>query len=105
MDMEKVIKGINCHIKKDCRGNACPYADVYACEFVLLNDALELIKEQYEQIAMMKMIYGDQGKIVGELVRCKDCKHYTGGLDGYCEKWFRKTGGNMFFCADGEKES
>ena len=41
----------------------------------------------------------------GQLVRCKDCKHYTGGLDGYCEKWFRKTGGNMFFCADGEKES
>ena len=40
-----------------------------------------------------------------ELVRCKDCKHYTGGLDGYCEKWFRKTGGNMFYCADGEKES
>ena len=44
-DIEKVIKGINCHIKKDCRGNACPYADVYACEFVLLNDALELLNQ------------------------------------------------------------
>lgn len=38
-----------------------------------------------------------------ELIRCKDCRHYTGEIDGYCEKWFRKTGGNLFFCADGEK--
>ena len=48
-ELEKVIKGINCHIKKDCRENACPYACVYACEFVLLNDALELLKEYKRQ--------------------------------------------------------
>ena len=47
----------------------------------------------------------DGGKRIEEmhrLVRCKDCKHYTGGINGYCERWFRKTGGNEFFCADGE---
>ena len=38
-----------------------------------------------------------------ELILCKDCKYYTGGIDGYCERWFRRTGGNMSFCNEAEK--
>lgn len=45
------------------------------CIPTLLLDALELIKKQKEQIAMMKMVYGDPGEIVGKIVRCKNCKH------------------------------
>ena len=55
-ELDVVIKGINCHIKKDCRENACPYACVYACEFVLLNDALELLKEQEEKMEHLNNI-------------------------------------------------
>ena len=39
-----------------------------------------------------------------EIVRCKDCKWYTGGFDGYCELWFRRTGGELFFCKSGERK-
>ena len=34
----------------------------------------ELTEEQDEQLAMMRMIYGTDAKVVGEIVRCKDCK-------------------------------
>lgn len=39
-----------------------------------------------------------------EIVRCKDCTYYTGGIDGYCDRWFRRSGGNMAFCSEGERE-
>ena len=58
-DIEKVIKGINCHIKKDCRENACPYACVYACEFVLFNDALEMLKAQEKIINRLQKDVAD----------------------------------------------
>ena len=57
--LEKVIKGINCHIKKDCRENACPYADVYTCVVVLLDDAMELLKEQQKKIKSLEQTIED----------------------------------------------
>lgn len=53
-----------------------------------------------------RMIYGDQGRIVGELVRCKDCKWHS--EKGFC-KHPNGGAGNIrpadWFCADGERRS
>ena len=72
-----------------------------------------LLGEQSEQIAIMKMIYGSDVKYVGELVRCKDCKHYRehGKYCGYDPIW-QDNKGHIFglhcepdwFCADGVTE-
>ena len=42
-------------------------------------------------------------ELISPLIRCKDCIYYTGGIDGYCDRWFRRTGGNMSFCNEAEK--
>jgi len=69
----------------------------------------ELLKEQNKQIAMMKMIYGDQGNIVGELVRCKDCKHWDKECTEECDNIDSICFHNGrckpdWFCADGERK-
>ena len=39
----------------------------------------------------------------GEVVRCKDCKHYEDGMVGYC--WKIDTGvKDDFFCSYGERK-
>ena len=52
---------------------------------------------------MMKMVYGDQGTIVGELVRCKDCIHADISASGLikCQGRFRQA---EWYCADGKKQ-
>ena len=57
-DIEKVIKGLEKWIDDPLAQNA-------EIEPQLVHDALELLKEQNFRIK----------NIVGELVRCKDCKH------------------------------
>jgi len=44
-------------------------------------------------------------KMVGELVRCKDCKHTKDDGCGaiYCKKWDRWEMPEDYFCADGER--
>ena len=43
-----------------------------------------------------------QGTVVGELTRCKDCKHYK---DGKCWNVMRRVGlDDDWFCADGERK-
>lgn len=37
------------------------------------------------------------------IVRCKDCRHYTGGIDGYCNLWCRRSGGELSFCQEGNE--
>lgn len=69
-----------------------------------LNDALELLKEQDCNCCGTVFDVAYKAGKADAVVRCKDCKHYTGGLDGYCDKLFRKTGGEMWFCADGERK-
>lgn len=55
-----------------------------------------------------RMIYGDQGRIVGELVRCRDCKHcFTEGdnvLYNVCDLNHNKIQPGDWFCADGERK-
>ena len=66
-DREKVIQGLNAHKNGDCTEN-CPYYsdDEDGCLRNLIDDALELLKEQ------------------AEIVRCKDCKYYRYyGPDSY----------------------
>ena len=125
-DLEKVIKGFECcHVMVHDLGPSvsscgiCPYKDVQTeeqidlggieCVAVLHDDALELLKEQAEQIATIKMIYGGDAKIVGEIVRCKDCKHWKRrecGSYGTCESENMNIAGFFdadWFCADGER--
>lgn len=54
-----------------------------------------------------QMIYGDQGKIVGELVRCRDCKHcFTDGDNvrfNVCELNHNKAQSDDWYCADAKR--
>lgn len=48
-------------------------------------------------------------EIVGELVRCKDCKHYrsvAGYIDGYCHmaEWYRRYQYPDDYCSRGERK-
>ena len=54
VDIEKVIKGIHCHLSHDCRPNKCPYANDDACTSNVFLDAIELMKEQQEQIEKLE---------------------------------------------------
>ena len=75
-----------------------------------MTDALALLKEQQGKILMMNMVYGSDCKVVGELVRCKDCKYrsektYTHGITNkevlVCQiNDLAKE--PDWFCADGE---
>lgn len=64
-----------------------------------------MLKKQGEQLAMMRMIYGTDAKVVGEIVRCKDCKWYS--EKGFC-KHPNGGAGNIrpadWFCADGKRK-
>lgn len=45
MDINRVIKGLEACIKRDCRENACPYGNMsHGCLNALYSDALELLK-------------------------------------------------------------
>ena len=75
-----------------------------------LNESHKTLIEQYKELNKkyfeMTMIYGTDAKVVGEIVRCKDCKHH-GTMDcPMCEE------GNCIFhtadnwyCADGERRT
>jgi len=39
---------------------------------------------------------------VVEVVRCKDCKHWTGINCGYCEVWEHYISNQNYFCGSGE---
>lgn len=56
MDIDKVIKGLECHGKggsKGCRG--CPYELTSGCQLILCHDAIALLNEQEEQYK--KLLY------------------------------------------------
>ena len=113
IDIEKVIKGLErclvCDTSIICSKNGqqayidCEYTvGLYCGRDKLICDALELLKEQQGKITLMKAVYGDQCEIVGELVRCKDCKYND---DGECiikAGWFPVK--PDWFCADGVKK-
>lgn len=81
----------------ECLG--CPYEDCAACKTAIIRDALRIIDELEERIAIMT-----EGQ--PEIVRCKDCK-YWGKTIYDTPKWMPcmsvQTAGN-WFCADGERK-
>ena len=75
-------------------------------------NAIEKAKKQSEEYAQERIIvpFKEADMIITmlkeqpEIIRCNDCKYYTGGIDGYCDRWFRRSGGNMAFCSEGERK-
>lgn len=72
-DLEKVIKGLNCHINHDCRDNSCPYAINDACASDLFLDAIEMLKE-YKELKEK------------ERTPCDDCQEFSCDFCSYKEK-------------------
>lgn len=77
------------------------------CMGQMVEDTINLLKEQAEQIAMMKMVYGSDAKVIGQIIRCKDCKHrfITGENVRYavCELNHNRLMPDDWFCADWER--
>ena len=73
-DLEKVIKGLECCIKRDpddyLRCDECPYPDGSACTNRLKIDALELLKEHEPRVLTLEEIweYGDDKHLFIEYV-------------------------------------
>jgi hypothetical protein len=59
MDIDKVIKGLECHGKGGSRGClGCPYELTHGCQLILCHDALVMIKEQDETIKQQQAEIG-----------------------------------------------
>lgn len=74
---------------------------------VVCLEALAMLKVLHKEIGMIKMIYGDYGEIVGELVRCKDCKHSGMGVIGHTQLFcpaHAEYHDPDWYCADGVKK-
>ena len=112
-DMDKVIKGLgicrkygaiggrNCnnpYEHTDHRGN-CPYGrHVIGCVEELINDVLELLKEQEAKIEQLNRFVNGFSRDAMPVVRCKECKHAE-----ECEIAFYFGKKDDWFCADGEQ--
>ena len=94
IDKEKVLKEFDYLINEFYP--ACTSDSYYLSVMEAVRD---LLKEQQEKIAEYQMIYGGDAVITGELIRCRDCKHYR---DGYCLLNDIGTTKN-WFCADGKR--
>ena len=67
-----------------------------------LIQALDLDKERYEE-AYRKGYQNGYKKREDEIVKCIDCKHHEYVIG--CKKWHDVcTGGDDWFCADGERK-
>ena len=97
-------------LKKFCEDNISEAINVTVCRVfegcrVAVVDAIKLIEEQEERIAIMT-------ESKPEVVMCKDCKHYC-ATPGYCayDRIWQKNKGHIWgmyckpdwFCADGER--
>ena len=86
MDREKVIKAWECCNPFNRKCNECPYEkDCYhdGISRHMVADALALLKEQ------------------DAVVRCKDCRHYTGKDCNYNDIFPAPR--EDWYCADGER--
>jgi hypothetical protein len=105
IDKEKVIKGLETHIKPNSKCVGCPYPNNGLCGDQLYHDALALLKEQESVIEALKSDLDETLKVLGEqpeIVRCDDCKHWDEEYDGHCAINHIFTT-HDFYCADGEK--
>ena len=74
-DREKVIKGLECHLKELSVGKACfecPYCGDNPCEIQLITKALAMLKEQDKRINELEeklrlLEYGDQDILESDL--------------------------------------
>ena len=104
-DREKVTKEFE-HLLNAAKNNYQDFVDLTVDGG---DEILAALKEQEEKIAMMRMIYGTDAKVVGEIIRCKDCKHGKpcNDVEINCEKdigTFKTTVHEPdWFCADGER--
>ena len=114
-DIEKVIKGLEFHLKelkigKTCFG--CPYLKDDPCEIQLVENALALLKEQEDKINQLRGCINGFSKDAVPVVRCKDCKHrptlpkaFGAEINGkwcyWCEH-LKSWKPDDWFCADGE---
>ena len=81
----------------ECLG--CPYEDCAACKTAIIRDALRIIDELEERIAIIT-----EGQ--PEIVRCKDCNNRE--CDGRAGTIVCGITGDshsrLWFCADGERK-
>jgi len=68
-----------------------------------IDDAIALLEKQEEEMLLMRIIYGPAIEVVGEVVRCKDCKWHTMRGDMLLCEAQDKPHTYDWFCADGEK--
>ena len=85
--MEQCAKTIEC--------GGCLYEDCSACQKAIIRDALRIMDELEERIAIIT-----EGQ--PEVVRCKDCKHFRS--DGYCLYNNHVQLKRDWYCADGERK-
>ena len=128
VDIEKVIRDTERCIN-DGLCYECELDKYFFCRKQLLKQALEAMEVQQNalrkaaeyqselqaQIIFMKSVYGDPGEVVGEIVRCKDCKYAHMTYDGdckYCDMFTDDDGNPIeryrsgdWFCADGERRT
>ncbi len=111
-DREKVIQGLQeliDHLFHEY--NVCYNGDEEDCynRFLQANNAMNLLKEQGENIATMRMVYGSDVNVVGEIVRCKDCKYWNNEVEqAKTTVWLPCREMSTFknwYCADGERRS
>ena len=119
-DREKVLLGLK-YCGKGCNSK-CPYWHQFGfgddgCTHTMRMDALELLKEQDDEIKILHSDLNDlqkeHDKLLDkkiplitngqEVVRCKDCKHWWYG--NYCDKHGKGQDIADWFCADGERGS
>ena len=119
IDIEKVIKGLECCIKSGCGG--CPYfKDNPSCQDDKDKEALELLKEQKERIGFLERSLAQFPKSVKlldafgnyeKVVRCENCRWWhESELEQF--KGFGECGQangialkpHDWFCADGERK-
>ena len=89
-DLSKVIKGLECHIGRQCITNAmpkevCPYWEDDRCDDALMTDALELLKEQ----AGVPYVYDSDGETACGVCGCHFDKAYS-----HCPKCGKKVNWN-----------
>ena len=104
IDRGKVEKGLRiCTSGEPCNG--CPYLTERNCSLEMVEDALDLLKEQDARIEQLTRYVNGFSREAVPVVWCKDCKN--GGMDStsyphyWCTRHTEYVREN-YFCADGE---
>ena len=116
-DREKVIRGLELCVtdyltQDNCK--ICPYGngdDTGYCWVEMNTDALELLKEQEEEIQSLRREnhdiltqFHEWTKEQQQIVRCKDCNNRGTSdcpIEELCNGWIPS---DDWFCADGERK-